>query len=164
MKKSLLRFSVFLLILLLCFTFNCTQQGEKVDVEADIAAINELLNQYASSINAGDIDLWISLWADDGIQMPPDNPAVIGKENIKAGLQSSFDLFNWKMTIDGEEVKVAGDWAFARGNYTYTLTPKEEGKTIKCNGKYLSILAKQADGSWKFARDCFNNNAPPTVE
>ena len=63
MKKSLLRFSGFLLILLLCFTFNCAQQGEKVDVEADIAAINELFNQYASSINAGDIDLWISLWA-----------------------------------------------------------------------------------------------------
>ena len=96
--------------------------------------------------------------------MPPDNPVVIGKENIKAGLQSSFDVFNWKMTIDGEEVQAAGDWAFARGNYTYTLTPKEEGKTIKGNGKYLSILAKQADGSWKFARDCFNNNAPPTVE
>jgi len=161
MKKSLLRFSGFLLIFLLCFTFNCTQQGEVADVEADVAAINELFNQYASSINAGDIDLWISLWADDGIQMPPGNPAVIGKENIKAGLQSSFDLFNWKMTIDGEEVKVAGDWAFARGNYTYTLTPKEEGKTIKGSGKYLSILAKQADGSWKFARDCFNNNAPP---
>jgi len=81
-------------------------------------------------------------------------------------MQSSFDLFNWKIAVDCEEVeevKVAGDWAFARGNYTYTLTPKEEGKTIKGNGKYLSILAKQADGSWKFARDCFNNNAPPQV-
>ncbi len=95
--------------------------------------------------------------------MPPDNPAVVGKENIKAGSQSSFDLYNLKMTINTEEVRVAGNWAFARANYTYTMTPKEEGKIINGNGKYLSILEKQTDGSWKFARDCFNNNAPPHV-
>jgi uncharacterized protein (TIGR02246 family) len=163
MRKSPLQVSTFLLVFPLFVIFGCGKQGEVVDVEADISAINNILDQYASSINAGDIDQWISLWAENGIQMPPDNPAVVGKENIKAGLQSSFDLYNWKMTINGEEVRVAGNWAFARGNYTYTLTPKEEGKTIKGNGKYLSILAKQADGSWKFARDCFNNNAPPQV-
>lgn len=161
MRKSPLQVSVFLLVFPLFVIFGCGKQGEIVDVEADISAINNVLDQYASSINAGDIDQWISLWADDGIQMPPDNPAVVGKENIKAGLQSSFHLYNWNMTINGEEVRVAGNWAFARGNYTYTLTPKEEGKTINGNGKYLSILAKQADGSWKFARDCFNSNVPP---
>lgn len=163
MRKSLLQVSIILLVLPLFVILNCGKQGEVVDVEADISAINNILDQYASSINAGDIDQWISLWAEDGIQMPPDNPAVVGKENIKAGLQSSFDLYKWEMTINGEEVRVAGIWAFARGNYTYTLIPKEKGKTIKGNGKYLSILTKQADGSWKFARDCFNNNAPPQV-
>ncbi|OQX91695.1 MAG: hypothetical protein B6D58_06730 [candidate division Zixibacteria bacterium 4484_95] len=163
MRKSQLQGCIFLLFFLLFFVFSCGKQGEVVNVEADISAINNILDQYASSINAGNIDQWISLWAEDGIQMPPDNPAVVGKENIKARMQSSFDLYNWKMTINGEEVRVAGNWAFARGNYTYTLTPKGEGKTIKGNGKYLSILAKQADGSWKFIRDCFNNNAPPQV-
>ncbi len=33
MKNSLLRFSTFPLILLLCFVFSCEQQGEKVNVE-----------------------------------------------------------------------------------------------------------------------------------
>lgn len=161
MRKSLLHVSITLLVLPLFVFLSCGKQGEVEDVEADISAINDLLDQYASSINAGDIERWITLWAEDGIQMPPDNPAVVGKENIKAGLQSTFDLYDFKMTINSEEVRVAGNWAFARGNYTYTLTPKQEGKTIKGNGKYLSILAKQADGSWKFSRDCFNNNAPP---
>lgn len=164
MKKSPLQVSIFLLVFPLFVIFSCGKQGEVVDVEADITAINDLLNQYALAINAGDMNLWISLWADDGIQMPPDNPAVIGKEKIRARMQSSFNLYNWKMTIDGEEVRVAGDWAFTRGTYTYTLTPKEEGETIKGTGKYLTILEKQDDGSWKLARDCFNNNAPPKQE
>ena len=79
MKKSVLQFSMFPLILLLCLTPGCEQQGVKVDVETDIAAIKNLVNQYGATINAGDLDLWISLWVDNGIQMPPNAPAVIGK-------------------------------------------------------------------------------------
>ena len=170
MKKSLFRFSIFPLILLLCLTFSCQQEGEQVaeeakpavDVEADIAAINELWPQYAAAVTAGDMDLWISLWTDDGIQMPPDTPARIGKEQIRVAIQSSFNLYQWKMTINNEEVRVAGDWAFSRGTYSFTMTPKEEGETIKGTGKYLTILERQVDGSWKIAIDCFNYNAPPS--
>jgi ketosteroid isomerase-like protein len=64
------------------------------------------------------------------------------------------------MTIDTEEVRVAGDWAFARGTYTYTMVPKEKGATIEGTGKWLSIFEKQDDGSWKMTRDCYNDNAP----
>jgi len=42
------------------------------------------------------------------------------------------------------------------------MTPKAGGKTIKLDGKYLTILERQADGSWKIAIDCFNSNVPPT--
>jgi ketosteroid isomerase-like protein len=43
------------------------------------------------------------------------------------------------------------------------MTPKEGGQTIRGRGKFLSILKKQADGSWKFAIDCFNDNTPPNL-
>jgi ketosteroid isomerase-like protein len=65
------------------------------------------------------------------------------------------------MTIKIEEVRVAGDWAFSRGTYAFTVIPKAEGEIEKGDGKYLSILEKQDDGSWKLARDCFNLNEPP---
>ena len=31
-------------------------------------------------------------------------------------------------------------------------------------GKYLTILKKQTDGSWKIYRDCFNSDVPPKQE
>lgn len=167
MKKSLLQFiTIIPLALLLCLTFSCQQQGEQVaeeakpavDVKVDIAAINKVYHQYATGISTGDTDLWISLWIDDGVQMPPDESAITGKEQIRARVQSFFDKYIFKMTIDVEEVKVIGDWAFSRGTYTYSLTPKMEGEPYANIGKYLTILERQADGSWKFARDCFNNN------
>jgi uncharacterized protein (TIGR02246 family) len=161
MRKSLLQASIILMVLPLFVIFSCGKQSEVEDVEADISAINNILDQYASSINAGDLDLWISLWADNGIQMPPNAPAVIGKGQLRAENESMFGEFILKMVITNKEVRVAGDLAFVRGTYTFSLTPKAGGETVMTDGKYLSIVERQADGSWKFARDCFNDNAPP---
>ena len=161
LKKMVTYFSILPLIILLCLTFSCDQKDVKVDIETDIAAIEDLANQYGAALNAGDLDLWISLWTDNGIQMPPNAPAVIGKEQLRAKNESMFAEFNLKMAVTNKEVKVAGDLAFIRGAYTLSLTPKAGGETIMIDGKYLDIVERQADGSWKFARDCYNDNAPP---
>jgi uncharacterized protein (TIGR02246 family) len=134
------------------------------DVEADITAIKKIYNQYTFAAETGDLDLWISLWIDNGIRMPPDTPAQIGKEQIRARMKPLFDQLIIKIPITCKEVRVAGDLAFSRGTYTLSTTPKAGGETIKRSGKYLTILERQADGSWRIARDCFNYNAPPEKE
>jgi uncharacterized protein (TIGR02246 family) len=161
MRKALSHASIILMVLTLFGIFGCGKQSEVGDVKADISAINNNIEQYTSSMNAGDLDRWISLWADDAIQMAPDAPAVIGKEQIRAKYESIFPLFIFKMSIANEEVKISGDLACSHGNYIVSMTPKAGGETIKIDGKYLSIEERQADGSWKIIRSCFNGNAPP---
>ncbi|TET25720.1 MAG: SgcJ/EcaC family oxidoreductase [Candidatus Aminicenantes bacterium] len=162
------------LVILICFTFSC-QQGEEVtekarpvvDVEADISAIKEMLNQYAVALNTGDFDLWISLWADDGVQMPPDAPAVIGKEQIRDAMKPAFDQMTVDIAITSiEDVKVYGDLGLTHCKYTLDMTPKAGGETIHAmrDGKALTLLERQSDGSWKIVYDCFNSNVPPTSE
>jgi uncharacterized protein (TIGR02246 family) len=160
LKKTVTYFSIFPLIFLFCLTLSCQEQRSKLDVEADVAAINELVDNYVANINSGDLEQWMSLWAGGGVDMPPNTPAVVGKENIRAKMQPVFDQFQQEMTNKTEEVKVDGDLAFARGNYAYRLIPKEGGETIEGNGKWLSILVRQDDGSWKFARDIYNDSTP----
>jgi uncharacterized protein (TIGR02246 family) len=131
----------------------------------DITAIKELLNQYVTSTNTGDFDLWMSLWADDGIQMPPNTPSRKGKEQIREGSKSTFDNMKMDIAIKSlEELEVHGDLGFTRCEYSIRLTPKAGGETIDAmpDGKVLTILRKQSDGSWKIAYDCFNSNVPPT--
>ena len=160
MRKSLLQSSIILIFLPLFVVLGCGKQNEVRDVEADISAINNNIDQYTSSMNAGDLDRWISLWADDAIQMAPDAPAVIGKEQIRTKYESIFAQFIFKMAIANEDVKISGDLACSHGKYTVTMTPKAEGETIMIDGKYLSIEERQADGSWKIIRSCFNDNPP----
>jgi len=131
-------------------------------VEAVAAAVKQIYREYAASLNAGDLDRWISLWTDDGVQMPPGFPTRTGKQSIWTAVKGSLDLFAFDIEIPpSDEVRVAGDWAFARGNYSATLTPRQGGDVVAIDGKYLTILQMQADGTWKIHRDVFNSNVSP---
>jgi len=127
---------------------------------SDIARINEFWKTYAAVVNAGDIETWISLWIDDGIQMPPAAPRRIGKEQIRAEMQTLFDLFDEQMTLHLEEVWVEGDMAYSHGTYDFVMTPKSGDDPIQGSGNFLTVLHRQIDGSWKIAIDCFNYNEP----
>ena len=131
------------------------------DQAATTAAVNQIWKEYSASLNAGDMDRWVALWTDDGVQMPPDEPAVVGKEAVQARIQHGADQFTFNIGITNEEVHTAGDWGFARGTYRMSLTPKQGGKPIPIDGKYMTILTRQADGSWKIHRDIFNSNVAP---
>lgn len=164
MKKSLFQFSVFPLILLLCLTLSCKQQRGKVDVEADIAAINELYNQSTLACSTGDAELYLSSFTEDAVVMPPGSPAAMGKEELRPIIEGWFGLFDLEFPYTVEKVEVLGDWAFARSSWQYSMTPKEGGETTISDGKMLDIFKRQADGSWKFYIQCYNFDAPPKME
>ncbi|GAG86570.1 unnamed protein product, partial [marine sediment metagenome] len=74
------------------FTFSCKTEVDSMG--DDIAAINELYDQYCLRVNTGDLDLFISLWTDDATRMDVDLPAIVGKENIRAHFKPRFEKFN----------------------------------------------------------------------
>ncbi|MEZ4715138.1 MAG: hypothetical protein R2851_03465 [Caldilineaceae bacterium] len=65
------------------------------------------------------------------------------------------------MVIKNVEVIHGPDVTVARGFYTATVTPNAGGEDIYVDGKYMSVLKQQPDGSWKLYRDIFNSNVPP---
>jgi len=136
-----------------------------MDEESDIAAIKKMLSLYAEGCNTGDFDFWISLWADHGVQMPPDAPARIGKGQIREGMKPVFDQMNLDIAIASiEDAKVYGDLGLTRCGYRLDATPKAGGETIQVmrDGKALTLYERQSDGSWRIVYDCFNSNVPPT--
>ena len=135
--------------------------------KTDISAIKEMLNQYATGLNTGDFNLWISLWADEGVQMPPDAPVRVGKEKIREEMKPAFDQMNLKGEITSiEEARVYGDFGLTRCEYWIKGTPKVGGETVDVmkSGKALTLYERQSDGSWKIVYDCFNSNVPPKQE
>ncbi len=134
---------------------------EETDEEAVTEAVLANWDEYEASILAGDPDRWIALWAEEGVQLPPGNPPVVGKEAIYERISADLETFEYsEFVINNEDVEVNGDLAFARGIYVVTLAAKEGGDPISVDGKYMTIMRQQPDGSWKIYRDIFNSNVP----
>ena len=127
---------------------------------AERTALNQLRDDFATAFNAGDAARVASIYAGDAVLMPPNEPAVAGREAIQAWFKAGFDQYDMKATLSSQEFAVLGpEWAFDRGAYTMTLVPRAGGKAIEASYKYLTLLHKEAAG-WKAKRDIYNSNAP----
>ncbi len=124
--------------------------------DTDLALIQELWDEYASAVTAGDLERWISLWTRGGIEISGAGRLLSGAKNIRAARQPVMDLFDTKMTITPEGVQILGDSAYSYGSYKHVVTPKEGGDSIGNSGRFLTVLQKQAAGSWKIVVACFN--------
>jgi len=162
MKKSLLQLSVCILMGVIFLLAGSATAAKAADLEAFRTAVQDTMDKYCAAVNAEDSDLEISLWDQDGIQMAPGAPAVVGKAAIEKRIQGKNQALDFEaFTIHLEEVQVAGDWGYARGTYRLLVTPKAGGHTVPDHGKWLKIFKRQPDGSWKIFRNCFNSNVPP---
>ncbi|MEM7780554.1 MAG: SgcJ/EcaC family oxidoreductase [Pseudomonadota bacterium] len=128
------------------------------ETSSDEAAIAALWGSYEDALAAGDIDAWLSLWTQDGIQLPPGEPAVAGIEALRTRNGAALAAFNVTMEITLEETEILGDFAYSQGSYTAQFQPKGGGDALNVDGKFLSIMKRGEDGTWRIYRDMFNSN------
>lgn len=126
----------------------------------DAEAIMRVWRSYERGINEADLDLWISLWDEEGIQFPPDEAMHRGKAEIRAANVDLFPMLEMRMGISPQEIAVLGDYAYSSGSYVFDFSERGSGAWTHVDGKFLTIMRRQADGSWKLWRDCFNYDPP----
>ena len=164
MKKL---FMILPLVFLLCFTFNCQKAEEvaeepAVDIEADIAAIKALLDDFDVAVNAGDSEgLVAKNYAEDAVRMPFDEPMLRGKAAILAWFKKGAEQYTWQLDNVAEDIQVDGDLAYTRGTASGTRTLKAGGESFNIQSKWMAVYKRQADGSWKVIADIFNRDNPP---
>jgi uncharacterized protein (TIGR02246 family) len=126
----------------------------------DQSVIDSLRNAHVAAVNSGDAEGWTACFAGDGVQMPPNFGANTGIAAIRGWNSGFMGMFACRFSLSVDEVQAAADWAFERGRYEIELTPKAGGGPTKDNGKYITLYQRQADGSWKIARDIWNSSQP----
>ncbi|MBN1853395.1 MAG: SgcJ/EcaC family oxidoreductase [Pirellulales bacterium] len=118
----------------------------------DIEAIKQLAETWRSGWLAGDADLLLSLYADQPVLMPQDQPAVVGKGAIRPLYEAVLKEFDFKSEGTVKEVVVSGDVGYFWSAYTLTATPKAGGEPMKVVGKSLFIVRREPGGAWKITR------------
>jgi len=130
-------------------------------IGTDLAAISRLRDGHIAALNSGNPDAWADAFTDDGVQMPPNAPANVGKDMVRSWNRGFLTLFQTEFSLSVDEIQVVADWAFERGTYHITLNPRAGGDAIRDVGKYITIYHRQSGGNWGIARDIWNSNTPP---
>ena len=130
-----------------------------VDVAQDKVAIGKTLEEYAAAWKVSDAPRLGRLYTEDATILPGDHVAENGVAAIVKYNQEFFNQFTPQtFDISPQESEVVGDWAFSRGAFSFSAQPKAGGPPLSDRGKYIIILKRQADGSWKWLRDMDNSD------
>jgi ketosteroid isomerase-like protein len=157
MKKLTVSVLIGLVAVAVLFLPGCATTSEGGS-EIDVERIETIWNIYSKARVVGDAEAWLSLWDEEGIQMPPGAPAR-SKDVLDEIIPDAFASGRVSsMNIYPEEINVVGSWAYTRGTYDSERTV--EGKPVRVDGKFLTIFKRQPDGTWRIYRDCFNSNVP----
>jgi len=139
----------------------CATQSAQGNPDADRTAINALRDQFIAAYRAGDPDRVTALYEENATVMPHDQPTIVGRSEIAKHERDSFGQVSvGDVQIKSDKLQIMGDWAYDRGTFSVTITPKGGGGPMTDTGRYLVVLHRQADGSWKAAEDIDNGETP----
>jgi uncharacterized protein (TIGR02246 family) len=140
------------------------QPEQAAQNEADRIAIAGLFDRVLAAASAGDLEGLMACFTDDAIWMFGDRWTDVDKAGATEAYRGFLDWArpapdNYTISID--EIGVAGGWAYVRSTHRGQVV-KRDGGAVEQGSRHLSILQRQADGTWRIARDVFVN--PPLGE
>jgi len=126
---------------------------------ADEARIRSADSAFVAAANAGDADGVAAVYADDGALLAPNLPPQRGRNAIKSFWGGFLDAYTVRFEVVSDTIEGRGDLAYNHGHYRFTAVPKAKGAPgVADEGKFLEILKKQPDGSWKYVLDMYSSN------
>ena len=144
-------------LILLLMVVGCAR---KENDPADVRAIKRSSADWDDAWNAGDIDALLALYTNDAVVMGPNEPAVTGREAMRARFRSYFDIYDDKTKSSLEDVRVSGDLAVVRGGYTDVSSPRTGGTPVDEKGKWISVYQRQPDESWRILWEMTSSDLP----
>lgn len=139
------------------------QVAARLAAESDSAkaAIDAINVNYARWMLAGQADSVATLFAEEGVLMPPTAPAVAGREPIRAWFAANPMPPGAGITFTAVTVHANGADAIERGTYTFTMPAQGRTPAVSMNGKYLVHWRKHG-GAWLQMATIWSDDAPMT--
>ncbi len=125
--------------------------------DVETREIEALVAQWASATQEKNLASLLELMTDDITFLPAAGSVIRGRSAARVVYEHMFaQVTRMESRPVVEEIQIAGDWAFLTGIDELLLTMAATGERVHMKGRAISILRRQKDGSWKFARGINN--------
>lgn len=144
--------------------FESLLAGFSAEDRKEIPTIPERFVQRALE---GDWDGLAELYHPHAIQMPPDQPAVEGREAIRHALARTFGTEGGvrleDISLSIREAEGAGDLVYVWATYRIKMSVTVGGEEVSIEqyGPYINILRRDDEGRWCIYRQVYNRDHPP---
>jgi uncharacterized protein (TIGR02246 family) len=123
--------------------------------------VADVLSAYNQALNSSDTNAVMSLYAQDGVFMPPYSPSAVGFDEVRKAYDAVFAAIQLTVKFNiAEIIEMSPEWVFARTNSEGTTLAHATGKTSKEANQELFIFRKEKDGKFKIARYSFSTTNP----
>jgi uncharacterized protein (TIGR02246 family) len=124
--------------------------------------IKDITKRFAEAYNRGDVAAAVEFYTENAKFLNPNVEIVSGKKAIKEFFETGRALGLRRINFKSLEIGFEKNLAYERGVIKMKIEP-EGGQAMTDRGKYLVIMKRQADGSWKVAVDIWNSDLPQPV-
>lgn len=125
------------------------------------AAFEASTAAFHQALRTDNADSLFAYVADDVVLMAPGEPAVRGKEAMRAWYAAFLSQYRTtSLTLSDREVFVNGEWAVELGTFEWGLAPVAGEGAILDRGSYMQVWQSLPDGQWRFAREIWNSSGP----
>jgi uncharacterized protein (TIGR02246 family) len=157
MKRALLSISALVMLA------GCSQAPAPAVAsrETDVRSLRAAQEAAIEAFESKNADHMVSAYSADASLMFPNSPILQG-EDLRTAIRAlaADPNFSIRFSTDKVEVAKSGEVGYTRGTYTMTMSDPSTKKTLREKGKYVTIYARQADGSWRMIEDINNADAP----
>jgi ketosteroid isomerase-like protein len=131
--------------------------GQRGDMSRAEAAVRRITQEWVLACNTKHLDDLLDLYVADALVLRSNYPPVRGAAAVREFFFGALDAGLGEVEVEPLRVEVAGDLAYEAGRCK-ALVPSATGKRREERGKYLWVCARQTNGEWKLAADCWSSD------
>jgi ketosteroid isomerase-like protein len=127
------------------------------DMSRAEAAVRRIAHEWVLACNTKHLDDLLDLYVPDALVLRSNCPPVRGAAAVREFFFGALDAGLGEAEVEPLRVEVVGDLAYEAGRCK-ALIPSATGKRREERGKYLWVCARQSNGEWKLAADCWSSD------
>lgn len=121
----------------------------------DLAELHSYAANDSALVMSRNWDALTAEYAPDAVRMPPNQPSIQGREEIRRWLEQLPPISSFSFRL--QDLRGSCELALMRGVYSITFA-LPDGTTVDDCGKTLLAFQKQPGGSWLCVTDIWNSD------